>query len=64
MAARYCRSRSLSHGLRCVHMGSELAGLDVPGYVDTGAVLVTSENVDDSLIQGYLDPRIRSLTGK
>ncbi len=48
----------VSYGLQ------KLAGLDVPGYVDTGAVLVTSENVDDSLIQGYLDPRIRSLTGK
>jgi len=48
----------VSYGLQ------KLAGLDIAGYVDTGAVLVTADNVDDDAIQGLLDPRKRSLTGK
>lgn len=48
----------VSYGLQ------KLAGLDIAGYIDTGAVLVTAENIDDSAIQGLLDPRKRSLTGK
>ncbi len=46
----------VSYGLQ------KLAGLDIAGYVDTGAVLVTSENIGESAIQGLLDPRTRSLT--
>ncbi len=42
----------------------KLAGLDIESYVDTGAVLVTADNIDESSIQGLLDPRKRSLTGK
>lgn len=48
----------VSYGLQ------KLAGLDILDYVDTGAVLVTADNINDGPIQGLLDPRKRSLTGK
>ena len=48
----------VSYGLQ------RLAGLDIAGYVDTGAVLVTADNINESAIQGLLDPRTRSLTRK
>lgn len=48
----------VSYGLQ------KLAGLDVPSFVDTGAVLVTADNVGGSTIQAFLNPRLRSLTGK
>jgi ribose transport system substrate-binding protein len=46
----------VSYGLQ------KLAGLNIADYVDTGAVLVTADNINDSAIQGLLDPRTRSLT--
>lgn len=42
----------------------KLAGLDIPEVVDTGAVLVTKSNINNQSIQGFLDPRKKSLTGK
>ncbi|MDC7235475.1 MAG: substrate-binding domain-containing protein [Spirochaetales bacterium] len=48
----------VSYGLQ------KLAGLDIQSYVDTGAVLVTADNINDTAIKGLLDPRTRSLTGK
>lgn len=38
-----------------------LAGLSVPDYLDTGAVLITSDNINDGASQGLLDPRTRAL---
>lgn len=38
-----------------------LNGTDLPDYVDTGAVLITAENIDDPDSLGLLDPRTRSL---
>lgn len=48
----------VSYGLQ------KLAGLNVASFVDTGAVLVTADNISDVAIQGFLDPRKKSLTGK
>lgn len=40
----------------------KLAGLEVPKEIDTGAVVVTKANVDDSQIVTYLDPRKKKLS--
>ncbi len=49
-------------GYEGVELGlQKLAGLDIPNYVDTGAVLVTAQNVDEGSMQTFLNPRKKAL---